>query len=287
MTTEARATGGPELVEANAAVGFFAGLGLVLRNIAVHHHLVSNFILRDLRLKYRNSALGYLWSLLEPLLLASVYYLLFVIIAGNPEKRYALWVLIGVITWGVFARGVNGAVASLTSNASMIKQVYFPREIFAVTWVGSQLVMGALALLICVPFMIHSEVSAGLGLLMVPAGLLMAALLALGVGLLMACLNVVNRDIEHLFKFIARAGMFLSPVMWTVEMVPRSRENVIDLLMLNPMVVPITLIRNGLSGMPLGIDARHVAYSVAFCGLSFLIGAMVFKRYEAEVIKKL
>ena len=250
------------LKEKNPVKHFIMGPITVCQNIRKHNYLLSNFINRDLTLKYRNSFLGYFWSLLEPLLLSAVYYLLFIIIAENPQEEYPLWVILGVITWSFFSRSLTGAIASLTKNSGMIKQIYFPRELFAVNVIGSNLVITIL-------------------------GLLLTASLALGIGLLLAPLNVINRDIEHLFRFVTRAGFFLSPVMWTVEMIPKSRESVIEYLMLNPMVVPITMIRNGIEGKALSIDSFYILYSFLFCLSSLILGTIIFKRFESEVIKKL
>ena len=273
-----------ELIQINKTKGFFLGPWLMWLNIRKHHYLISNFITRDLRLKYRNSLLGYFWSLLEPLMLSGVYFVLFVIIKGTPEPNYPLWVIVGVITWGYFSQSLNGSITSLTQNSELIKQVYFPREIFAITKVGANLVIATLGLFVVIPFMYYLDISPNEQLLMVPLGLILVSMLALGVGLLLACLNAVNRDIEHFFRFVTRAGFFLSPVMWTIEMVP---EDALRYIMVNPMVVPITMIRNGIDGRSLGIDSMYVAYSIAFCVSSFLLGCMVFKRYEAEVVKKL
>ena len=259
----------------------------VLQNIREYNYLLSNFIKRDIRLKYRNSFLGYFWSLLEPLLLSAVYYLLFIIIANNPEKEYPLWVILGVITWSFFSRSLTGCIASLTKNSAMIKQIYFPRELFAINTVGSHLVIAILSLFVALPFMYHFEIAPTIYLLMIPIGLFLASCLALGVGLLLAPLNVVNRDIEHLFRFVTRAGFFLSPVMWTVEMIPASRASVMEYLLLNPMVVPITMVRNGIEGEALSIDLFYIIYSFGFCLSSLLLGATIFKRFETEVIKKL
>lgn len=274
-----------ELREINPPSPFLMGPWLMWQNLRQHHYLVSNFIKRDLRLKYRNSVLGYFWSLLEPLLLAGVYFVLFTILGNRPE-RYILWVLCGVITWTFFNKSLNGSLTSLTRSGGMIKQVYFPREIFSFTIVGSNLCIACLSLVITIPFMYHFGIWPSIYLLMVPLGLLLTALLALGLGLAMACLNAINRDIEHFFRFVTRAGFFLSPVLWTLNMVPSSRQKVLDYLLLNPMVVPITMVRNGIDGNGLGIDMVYVVYSVVFCLLSFLLGSMVFKRYEAEVVKK-
>ena len=277
----------PPLVEINARIPFLSGPAQVWRSVRAHRHLIANFIQRDFALKYRNSALGYVWSLLQPTLLSAVYFLMFVIIAGKPEARSPLWIFVGVIVWTFFSRVLNDGVTCLTRSEGMIKQVYFPREIFAITSAGSQLLIAAISLVVVLPMMIYYRLAPTPYLLMVPAGFLLAALLGLGVGLGAACLNVVNRDVEQGFKFFTRAGLFLSPIMWTFDKIPQSRDGLHDYLMLNPVAVPITMVRKGFDGEPLGLAPGWVLYSVAFCVLSFLIGTMIFKRFEADVVKKI
>jgi lipopolysaccharide transport system permease protein len=275
-----------QLLEINAPVSFLAGPREIWRNAREHRHLIANFIQRDIRLRYRDSSLGYFWSLLEPLGLSAVYFVLFVILAGRPEPKFALWVLVGVIVWQFFSKSLSDALICLTKHEGMIKQIYLPREIFALTNVGSKLILAALSLLVVIPLMIYFAITPTWHLFMVPVGLILAALLALGVGLSMACLNVINRDVDHFFRFVMRAGLFLSPVMWTVEMAG-SRARALDYLLLNPMAVPITMVRNGIDGKGIGVDSGYVIYSVAWCVAAFLIGSMIFKRFEATVVKKL
>jgi ABC-type polysaccharide/polyol phosphate export permease len=276
-----------ELVEINPPVPFLDGPRQMVRSVRDHIHMVSNLIQRDVRLRYRDSAFGYFWSLLEPLMLTGVYYILFVIIAGRPEPGYPLLIILGVITWQLFAKGLSDSLTCLTRNEGMIKQVYFPRELFAITTVGSKLVLAAMNLLVVVPLMIYFAIPPSPYLLMVPVGLLLAGTLALGIGLGAACLVVVNRDVEFLFRFLIRAGIFVSPILWTVDMAPSSKVAWLQLLLLNPLAVPITMVRNGVAGKALGISDGYVIYSVAFCVLSLLIGSMVFKKFEGTVVKKL
>lgn len=278
----------PELAEINPPVPFLDGVRQVWRNVVEHRHLITNFIQRDIRLKYRDSAFGYFWSLLEPLLLSAIYFVLYIIVAGKPSPMYPLWVVLGVMTWSFFSKGLADSLTCLTGNEGMIKQVYIPREIFAITSISSSFIMTALSLLVAVPLMIIYRLPPTPYLLMVPVGLILAAMLALGVGLGLACANVVTRDVEFFFRFVTRGGMFISPVMWTVDMAPRSRAPWIEYLLLNPIAVPITMVRNGITGKGLdGIDGIYVAYSVGFCLLSFVLGTLVFKRFEGSVIKKL
>jgi ABC-type polysaccharide/polyol phosphate export permease len=274
-----------DLVEPNPPPSLLGGLARTARDLRRHRHLVGNFVSRDIRLKFRDSKLGYLWSILEPLLMTGVYVVLFTVIAGQPEPLYPLWVVIGVVTWSFFGKALTGSLTALTGNEGIIKQVYFPRILFAATSVGSGAVMAVLSLLVAVPFLIYHGILPTAGLLLVPAGLLLTALLAMGLGLALACLNVVFRDAEFIMRFVVRAGFYLSPVMWTFHMVPKSRASVAVLL--NPMAVPITMVRSGIDGSPLGISSGWVLYSVGVCTAMFLIGVCIFQRYEAGVVKSL
>ncbi len=274
-----------ELLEPNPRPTLLGGPAAMLRDVRRHRHLVTNFISRDIRLKFRHSRLGYLWSILEPLLMTGVYVILFSVIAGKPQPLYPLWVVVGVITWGFFGKALTGSLTALTGHEGIIKQVYFPRILFAVTNASSGAVMAALSLMVSVPFLVYHGIPPTHRLLFVPVGLVLTALFAMGLGLSLACLNVVFRDAEFILRFVVRAGFYLSPVMWTFHMVPKTRASVA--ILLNPMSVPITLVRNGIDGSRLGISSGWVLYSVAVCIGMFLVGVCIFQRHEAGVVKSL
>lgn len=276
-----------QLVELNPLTPWWSAPIDVIRNAWGHRSLIRTFVGRDLRIRYRNSVLGYLWSLIEPLLLTATYYVLFTVIAGRAEPRYPLWVLVGVLVWGYFANSMTKAMGSLSGNAGLIKQIYFPRELFAITNTLGQLVITGLSLLVVIPFLFYYGTSINANLLLVPAGLLMAGVLGLGVGLAFSCLNAVHRDVEHFTKFVVRAGFFLSPVMWTLSHLDGKHAKLIDVLLLNPMVVPITMVRCGIEGRPLPdvVSLQNVLYSLGVCVGMFAIGTMFFKRFEGEAVK--
>ena len=263
-------------------------LGSPLRfilNLKENKNMISNFIRRDVRIRYRNSFLGYIWTVLQPLLLAGVYYFVFTIIAGQSEELYPIWVLIGVITWQFFARCLNGSITSISRNSGMIKLIYFPRELFAITTVGAYLVFTTIRLLVVIPFIFYYDLPFGLHFAWLVAGLLISAVLALGIGLMLSPLNAVHGDIAHLFQFITKAGFFLSPVMWTLRMIPEGRGGLADYVFLNPMVVPLEMMRCGVDGSALGISGNWIAYSVGFALASMLLGVIVFMRAESKAVK--
>ena len=277
-----------ELREQNPTLPLLAGPFHMLNTLFSEWYLVTNLVRKDLRARYKNAALGYGWTFIEPFLLSAVYYALFTIIAGNPERLYSMWVLLGVITWGHFSRSLQGTVACLTRGGGLMKQVYFPREILAFSPVLSQLVIALLSLTAVIPVMIYLDVMPNSSIWMLPAGLILTTMIAAGVGMMVAPLNAISEDVGHLFRFITRAGFFVSPVMWTYEMMlSRAPGQWVDIVMLNPMVVPLTLVRHGIDGTPLTLEMNHILYSVGFAFISLYVGAAVFKRWEAKGVKYL
>ena len=201
-------------VKSNPLLAPFHTLTEIRRN----RFLVRNLIRREVRGRYRNAALSYAWTVIEPALLASVYWFLFIMLSGNPDKMYAVWVLLGVIVWGCFSKSLNAATNSLTGNVRTMHLVYFPRSIFPVSGVGANMVVTLMSCLIILPIIYVYDLPLTAHLLWVPIGVFMAGFIALGFGMMMAPLNCVQRDIQHLVRFITRAGFFVSPVMWTAEM---------------------------------------------------------------------
>ena len=262
-----------------------------LSNFWVHRGLIRNFTSKDISQRYRNSIVGYFWTILEPLLLSAVYYFLFIIIAGNAEPRLPLWIILGVITWQFFSKGLNESVNSLTGNKNMIRQIYFPRELFAVSKVMSQLVVTTMSLVVAIPFMINLGIQPTWQLVFVPIALLLVTLQVLGVGWLFAVPNVHHGDIAHLTRFITRAGFFVSPVMWQVSMAMEragSRAAMLDYLyILNPMVVPLEMMRCAFDGTSLVVPTWAIIWSATFSILSVYIGLTIFKKTESKVVKRL
>jgi len=277
------------LREQNPIVPALSGPAHFITAIRENWYLTVNLVRRDLRAKYRRAVIGYGWTWLEPLLLAAVYFILFTIVAGAPDPLYPLHVLLGVIIWGHFGKSLRATLGCLQKSKNLIKQVYFPREILATTPVLTQLWITTVSFIAVLPIMLYLDVGFSQMIWMLPAGLFLATSLAMGVGLILAPLNVISEDVGHLFRFIVRAGFFISPVMWTYEMALERDPNgqYLDLMMLNPMVVPLTMVRHGIDGTPMNIAGHHMAYSILVCISALLLGMAAFKKCESKVVKGL
>ena len=257
-----------------------------LKEVSSNRFLVRNLIRRDVRGRYRNAALGYAWTVIEPALLASVYWFLFIMLRGNPDEMYAVWVLLGVIVWGSFSKSLNAATNSLTGNVRTMHLVFFPRSIFPVSGVGANIVVTMMSCLIILPLLYIYELPITIHLVWIPIGVLLAGFMALGFSMMMAPLNCVQRDVQHLIRFITRAGFFVSPVMWTAEMA-MERGAWGEAALWNPMVLPITMVRHALEGKSVELPDSIVISSLMISFLIYVVGTMVFSKYERGAVKYL
>jgi ABC-type polysaccharide/polyol phosphate export permease len=251
-----------------------------------HRFLVRNLVRKEIRGRYRNAMLGYTWAVLEPAMLASVYYFLFIMLAGNADKMYPVWVILGIIVWSCFGKALQGTVSSLSRNGQTIHLVYFPRIIFPMAAVQGNIIISMMSCFVVLPIMVVFDLPVTIYLLYVPLSILMAGFLAIGLGMLVAPLNCAHRDIEHLFRFIVRAGFFLSPVMWTYEMA-LERGVFGEAALYNPMLTPITLARHGLEGHATTLPTSLVLWTLGFGCIMWLIGSIAFERYERRAVKYL
>ena len=257
-----------------------------IKQIIHHRFLIRNLVSREVRGKYRNAILGYGWTVVEPALLTAVYFFLFFMLVGNPDKLYSVWVLVGVIVWGCFGKSLQASVTSLTRNKNTIHIVYFPRLVFPITSVMSNLSITLMSCIVIFPIIYVFDLPVTRHLILVPAGVFLSGFLAIGLGMMLAPLNCIYRDVEHLTRFIVRAGFFVSPVMWTYEMA-LDRGGFGELAMLNPMLTPITLARHGLEGKLTTLPLEIVAFSILTGIVLWFIGSYVFERYEAGAVKYL
>jgi len=255
--------------------------------IKENRFLMKNMVGSTVRGRYRNSMLGYLWSVLEPLLLSLVYYFLFNMLAGNPDRLYGVWVLIGVIIWSTFGRTVTGTISSLSSNKGIINLIYFPRVIFPVSLMFSNIILSLMSCIVIFPILFAYGVEPTIYLLYIPLAVFASGFLGIGIGMMFAPLNCIQKDVEHLFRFIVRAGFFFSPVMWTYEMALARGTFSGALLSLNPMVTPITIARHGFAGHSTTLPIFSLVYCFSFAVIMWILGSMIFNRFERQAVKYL
>jgi lipopolysaccharide transport system permease protein len=257
---------------------------LGLREIWAHRELLYFFIWRDLKVRYKQTAFGAAWAVLQPVLLMVVFSASLGRVAGVGPAGvpYPLFVFAGLIPWTLFASSLAGASNSLVSGEAIITKVYFPRLLLPFASVGSFLLdflisLGALAVV-----MLYFGAAPSLAILWLPALALMAVVTALGVGTFLAAVNVKYRDVKYVVPFLVQLWMFASPVVYTSTLVPTQWR---AFYALNPMTGVVEGFRWALIGGPRPDDLILVS---AVASVLLLLAALAyFRRVErtfADVI---
>ncbi len=203
-----------------------------------HRDLLTLLIQKDLKVKYKGTALCFVWSLLNPMLMMLVYAVVFSVIARFPIQRYPVFLLSGLLPWNAFTAAVSSASTSLIANANLVRRVRFPLEFLPLTAVLSGVVNLLLSLVILVIFALAFRQPLGLPLITLPLLLVMQVLFTTGVCLLLSALDVYFRDVEYLVGIGLTALFFLSPVIYPLSSVSGNRLAIF--LQLNPMTWLVT-----------------------------------------------
>jgi ABC-2 type transport system permease protein len=245
---------------------------------------VRLLVARDLKVRYASSMLGYLWSVLEPLLLAGIYWFVFTQVFDRTVglDPYIVFLLCGLLPWTWFNGAVIDSARALHTEAKLVRSTNVPRE----TWVVRVVLSKGVEFLLSLPvlFLFAALNSAELDwqiVLLVPAVLIMAALV-LGIGLLLAPLVVLVRDLERIVRIALRLGFYASPVIFAVPDVPAPWGS---LFAANPLAGIFELCRAGF--FPGAVHWGHVALSAAVSCCVLVLGWSVFARLERSVLKEI
>ncbi|MBI4816650.1 MAG: ABC transporter permease [Deltaproteobacteria bacterium] len=249
-----------------------------------HRYLIANFIVRDLKIKYRDTVFGYLWSLLEPLSVVGIYYFVFVTLAGRGGQDFPLIVILGLLPWNFFSGVILGSAQALRANAELVLRAQIPREVYILANTTSNAVVLVLAMFSVIPFLFVFHVKIGVSAFLWPVAILMMASFATGIGLMVACANVVYRDVGYLLGVILRIALYFSAAVYPIEMVP---DRLRYLFSFNPVAVYLTLARSAILNRPTGLADEHLIVAAALAFGMLWVGAAFFPRLEQQAVKLL
>jgi ABC-2 type transport system permease protein len=252
--------------------------------------IVWTLVQRDLRVRYSRSLLGYVWTVLDPLLMASVYFVVFTFIfkagARVADRPYFLYLLSGLLAWQWFTASVNDTTKSLIQEARMVRSTNLPREIWVIRCVVAKGVEYLLSLPVLVGFVIYylvrGRVDLDWELVFFPLGMLLQFLLLVGLGLILAPLTVLATDMQRVVRILLRFMFYLSPVLYGTHALP---EVLRLILVFNPLNGILSLYRGGL--FERGVSWFDVGVSTAITAALFLIGFWLFSRLERTVLKEI
>lgn len=264
----------------------------VYTDLLRYRELFANLFRRDFQAKYKGSLLGIFWSLLNPLVLLGVYLVVFGVLLPSPKTipHYPLYLLAGLACWIFFSVTLQSSARSLVDSAELIKKVRFPRQLVAFSMVATQAVTFALmmAILIVLSLVFVPEARSTVWI-SIPLAALFVAFTA-GLALVVACLNVLYRDVEHILTAALLPWFFLTPILWRFAQLPDSAQRhhgLLDVLRWgNPVAPPIYAVRDAIW---LGRAPRlaDVVYLAAGAVLALVVGAFVFGRVDDRIAVEL
>lgn len=248
-----------------------------LKDLWDYRELFWTFVLRDIKVRYKQTALGVIWVVLQPLFITGAYSLIFGKIARMPAEGlpYALFYLAALVPWSTFAAALSQSAQSLETNAQLISKVYFPRLV-----VPGAIVCGSfLDFLIGWGVLVVASITMGHWhwqlAAITPLLLLIQGCTVLGIGLVLAALNAQYRDVRHTINFFVQIFMLATPVIYPLSRLP---DWIRRWIFLNPMAAVVTTYRTTLKGEP--IDWRFVGLSLAMAVLYAFVGTWFFRKRE-------
>lgn len=251
-----------------------------LKGLIKYSWLLQELIVRDLKIKYRRSVLGYLWSVLNPLMMMGVMTIVFSNMFRFDIPNYPVYLLAGQLIFSFFAESTNVAMHSILWGASLIKKIYLPKYIFPLSRVLSCFTTMLFSMVALFLVMLITKVDFHLTLLMLPISFAYILVFCIGVGLILSVLIVFFRDIQHLYGVFLTALNYLTPIFYPANMLPEWLRN---LIILNPLYSFITLFRNiTIYGQWPSFEEHLICMLYAFGTL--FIGLHIFKKHQNDFI---
>jgi lipopolysaccharide transport system permease protein len=250
---------------------------LSFADIWAYRELLFFLTWRDVKVRYKQTALGAAWAILQPLFMMIIFTIFFGRLAGVASAGipYPLFALGGLVPWTFFSNAITASGNSLVGSANLITKVYFPRLIVPAAAMLAGLVDFLLAFLILVVMMVYYRVTLTVQILFLPVLILLTALFSLGVGTWMSALNVKYRDVRFALPFLIQLWLFVSSVILPSSSIPQKWR---WLIMLNPMSGIIEGYRAALFGLPFDWPALGIASALTIVVLLYAIYA--FGRVE-------
>ena len=249
-------------------------------NFMQYQFLLSELVKKGIKLKYRRSYLGMIWSLLEPLLTMIVLTIVFGTLYGNTDKTFPVYILTGRLLYSFFSQATKAALKSIRQNSAMIKKVYVPKYLYPLSSVLFNYVIFLISLIVLAVVSVVLGVKPTTHLWQSLVALVLILFISYGCGMILATIGVFFRDMEYLWSVALMLVMYTCAIFYYPSKLLKSGGAWI--LKYNPLYCVIDIFRSGVFGEPMNID--YLIYTVAFAVLSMLIGLICFKKKQDDFI---
>lgn len=253
--------------------------------------LLRELVVTDFKLRYQGSVLGYLWSLLKPLMLFGIMYVVFIhfLRFGEGIPHFAVALLLGIVMWTFFIDATNQGMQAIVSRGDLLRKINFPKYILVISGTVSALINFLLNLVVVFIFMVFDGVDFGWSALLFPVTVLILFTFALATAFFLAAVNVRFRDIGHIWEVVLQALFYATPIIYPLQKVIEYNDIAAHLLMLNPIAVLFQNARAQLFGPESTITASQLFENPIFVLIPYLIIVVViilaiwyFKKTQAK-----
>ncbi len=274
-------TGAEALVDANAATGTIAG---TVQSIFQYRELIKHLVLKDLKLKYRGSWLGFVWSLVNPLVMVIVYVVAFKYILGVRGEGFVFLLLLAILAWTFFSSSLSMSAGGIVDNGALIKTVAFPRAVLPIASIFFNLAQYLLTAAVFIPLMLLlHRTPPSVPMLLFPVFLLLQVALTVGIGLALATGTTFFRDIRHFLEIALSVMFWTTPIIYDFNAIPGPWQWLVLFSPLSSYVLAYQ--RIFYYGQWPGVAVTVIA--VAYAAVSLAAGIALFSRYEREFSEQL
>lgn len=255
----------------------------IIKELYDYREMLSNLVKKDLKVRYKGSVLGFLWTFLNPLLQLIVYTIVFSTIMKVNIDKFYIYLFIGLIPWLFFATCIQAGTTSILINKDLVKKIYFPRIILPISTVNSAFMNMLYSMVIVIFTLVVSGIGLSRYILFLPIAMIVQYLLVLGMIFIFSALNVYFRDLEHILNIVVMIWFYLTPVVYTMDMIPKEYR---FWFYLNPMTGIINFYRDILyyKQMPSFSSFGGVlVYGV----LMIILGYFIFDRLQKKFAEEL
>jgi len=246
--------------------------------------MIYSLIRKDLRGRYKGSALGFLWTFINPLLQLVVYTIVFSVLFPTNIEKFYIFLFVGLVPWLFFNTSLVGGATSIVSQENLIKKVYFPRQVLPISYVTSAFVNMLLTFIVIFAVLIVSGFGIRFQILWaLPIVMIVEYLFALGIAMITSALTVYFRDLEYILGIVAMSWMYLTPILYSVEIIP---ENYRHLIYFNPMTAIILSYKDILYYKQLP-DLKNLLLALAIGIIFLLTGFIFFNKMQKRFVEEL
>jgi ABC-2 type transport system permease protein len=293
------------------AVEPISGIGPKLKEFVKYREVLTNFVRKELKVRYKNSALGAVWSMLNPLLYLAVFYVVFNFFLTGNIPKFHIYLLAGLLPWTFFSNALFQSTGSVVGNGDLVKKVYFPREMLPLSSIGAGLVHFFLQLGVLIVFLTITRYPfSGWASLLVPAALIAEIVVLAGFGLFMSAINVKVRDAGHLLELALLAWFWMTPIVYPVSVVSENLSrfslggvSLLSIYLANPVTRIVLAFQRGIYGgaaptvdgepvrvlvdAPLSWYFQGVLYTFIAGLVALALGWWVFRRMDGSFAEEL